>query len=452
MSKDEIKPVKINSLEIENVKRVQLVSFAISPDGLTLIGGNNGEGKTSILDSIAFALGGNSKKPSNIKREGSVAPPKIKITLSNGLIVERKGKNSTLTVTDPSGQSAGQSLLNSFISELALDLPKFMEASDKKKAETLLDILGVGDEVAELEHKEKESSDERVFVGRELKSKKGHVEQLPFYADLPEVPLSSQDLLNQNQEVLARNAENQILRDRVKSIELEGHAIASTLAIKEQRRVELLAMVETLDDETQALKKEKDQKLLDYKTAQKSAKNLLDESTEAISEKLADIDDINNKIRGNLERRAAKEESAAKQKQYDDLTEKIESLRKEKTALMEGAELPLPNLTIDAGKLVYKGQRWDCMSGSEQLIVSAAIVRKLKPQCGFVLTDKLEQMDSHTIKVFNDWLVAEGLQNIGTTVGDREECQIIIEDGKVLQDRRIQKKENKEDKKTWSFN
>ena len=38
MSKDGIKPVKINSLEIENVKRVQLVSFAISPDGLTLIG------------------------------------------------------------------------------------------------------------------------------------------------------------------------------------------------------------------------------------------------------------------------------------------------------------------------------------------------------------------------------------------------------------------------------
>ena len=50
--------VKITSLEVENVKRVKAVQLAPSENGLTIIGGNNGQGKTSVLDSIAWALGG----------------------------------------------------------------------------------------------------------------------------------------------------------------------------------------------------------------------------------------------------------------------------------------------------------------------------------------------------------------------------------------------------------
>ena len=45
--------VKITSLEVENVKRVKAVQLAPSENGLTIIGGNNGQGKTSVLDSIA---------------------------------------------------------------------------------------------------------------------------------------------------------------------------------------------------------------------------------------------------------------------------------------------------------------------------------------------------------------------------------------------------------------
>lgn len=84
------------------------------------------------------------------------------------------------------------------------------------------------------------------------------------------------------------------------------------------------------------------------------------------------------------------------------------------------------------GALTYKGQEWDNMSGSEQLKVSTAIVRKLKPDCGFVLIDKLEQMDLETMKEFGQWLESEDLQAIATRVSTGEECQIIIEDGEVV--------------------
>ena len=108
-------PMKINKLEIENVKRVKAVKMEPSENGLTIIGGNNAEGKTSVLDAIAWALGGNTFRPSEPYREGSTLPPYIHITMSNGLVVERKGKNVDLKVTDPSGQKAGQQLLDSFV-------------------------------------------------------------------------------------------------------------------------------------------------------------------------------------------------------------------------------------------------------------------------------------------------------------------------------------------------
>lgn len=125
--------VKITSFEAENIKRVKAVELKPSESGLTVIGGRNGQGKTSVLDAIAWALGGNRFKPSNAKREGSTTDPRLRVELSNGIVVERKGINSSLKVTDPSGNKSGQNLLDSFLEQLALDLPKFMNASDKEK-------------------------------------------------------------------------------------------------------------------------------------------------------------------------------------------------------------------------------------------------------------------------------------------------------------------------------
>ena len=92
--------LKINNLEIENVKRVKAVRLEPSQNGLTVIGGKNGQGKTSVLDAIAWALGGDKFKPSTPLREGSMAQPNLRVELSNGLVVERTGKNSNLKVID----------------------------------------------------------------------------------------------------------------------------------------------------------------------------------------------------------------------------------------------------------------------------------------------------------------------------------------------------------------
>ena len=228
--------IKINQLEIENVKRIKAVKIEPSASGLTIIGGDNNQGKTSVLDAIAWALGGDRYRPSQPVRNGSVIPPNLHIVMDNGLVVERKGKNSDLKVTDPSGKKGGQQLLNEFVSQMALDLPKFMEASGREKAQTLLQIIGVGDQLSQLENEEKERYNERLYVGRTADQKEKFAKEQPYYPDAPKELVSPSELIRQQQEILARNGENQRKRDRA----LELHAERNRLAEKVNRLKEEL--------------------------------------------------------------------------------------------------------------------------------------------------------------------------------------------------------------------
>ena len=139
-------------------------------------------------------------------------------------------------------------------------------------------------------------------------------------------------------------------------------------------------------------------------------------------------------VRANFDRKRAAEEAQSAMDDYDVKKKEIEEVREKITNLLKGADLPLPELSVDDdGALTYRGYNWDGLSGSEQLRVATAIVRRLNPECGFVLLDKLEQMDTDTLKDFGAWLESEGLQAIATRVSTGDECSIVI-DGTYVPD------------------
>lgn len=409
--------IKINALQVENVKRVKAVALEPSANGLTVIGGKNGQGKTSVLDAIAWALGGDRYRPSNAEREGSTLPPHIKLELSNGLTVERSGKNSALKVVDTTGKRSGQQLLNEFVEQLAIDLPRFLQASNREKADTLLQVIGVGDQVHSLEVKEKEVYNRRHMIGQEADRKRKHADELPHYPAAPKEPVSASQLIRQQQDILARNGENQRKRMRANQIEHEyGKASAHVSLLRSQ----------LTDAEKQLQQLE-----ADLAIAQKDALDLQDESTEEIERSLQEIEQINIQVHANCDREKAEQEAAHYTQQYQDLTKELEEIRHDKYALLDSAQLPLPGLSVEDGELTYNGRKWDCMSGADQLIAATAIVRAINPKCGFVLLDKLEQLDADTLLSFGSWLEEQGLQAIATRVSTGPECSIIIEDGFV---------------------
>lgn len=407
--------VKINSLELENVKRVKAVKLEPTASGLTVVGGKNNQGKTSVLDAIAWALGGAKYKPSQAQREGSLVEPQLHIELSNGMVVERLGKSGSLKVTDPSGQKGNQSLLDGFISQFALDLPKFMEADKNTKAKILLQIIGVGDKLSVFDKQESELYNRRTEIGRIADQKKKYADEMVQWDGVPEEIVSAAELIQQQQEILARNGRNQELRNQVKNLETQKTLLEQRI---EEAQKALNAMHEQFAELMEKLS-----------IANTNAKDLQDESTAELEESIANIDSTNAKVRDNLNKQRAQEEADEYKRQYGDLTTQIEEVRKARMELLNSVEMPLDDLSVQDGELIYKGQKWDNMSGSDQLKVATAIVRKTNPQCGFVLLDKLEQMDIDTMNEFGKWLQDNNLQAIATRVSTGDECSIFIEDG-----------------------
>lgn len=453
------KPVKISSFEIEAVKRVNAVSLEPSEDGLTVIGGRNNQGKTSVIDAIAWALGGDRMKPDAAKNTDSVRDPYMKVTLSNGIVVERKGKNSSLKVTDPTGEKGGQSLLNSFIEGFALDLPKFMEGSNREKADALLEIIGVKDQLEVLDREIEQLYNQRRTIGQMEDQKRGAAEDMPSYPEAPDEPVSASKLIQEQQAILAKNGENQRKREQVDELQsnLEAYrgnegVCLQNISYYEQQIADERKKLEEIRKNISGTEK-------DLITARKTAEELQDESTAEIERKLQDIEKTNEMVRTNAAKKAAEGEADRLKADYDGLTEQIENKRKARLDLLNDAKLPLTGLSVENGELTYSGHTWNDMSGSEQLKVATAIVRAIKPDCGFVLVDKLEQMDLDTLKEFGSWAESEHLQIIGTRVSSGDECSIVIQDGfaidrdgklpTVSEDKPIETRSMPETKKEW---
>ena len=266
--------------------------------------------------------------------------------------------------------------------------------------------------------------DKRTFTGQLAAQKKHFAEELISYPDAPEKPISASDLIRQQQEILARNGENQRLRAQYTELERQEQQCVAELKRTRERIAELEKLREELDTKHTKLFNQR-------KNAEKTVDQLQDESTAELEASIQSIEETNRKVRANLEKARAEDEAAKYASDYDKLTDALEQKRKERLALLNGADLHLLELSVEDGALTYKGKRWRDMSGSDQLRVAAAIVRRLNPDCGFVLLDKLEQMDMTTLEEFGHWLEAEGLQAIATRVSTGSECQIIIEDGMV---------------------
>ena len=409
--------VKIHSLEVENVKRVRAVALDCSGQSLTVIGGRNAQGKTSLLDAIMWTLGGDRFKPSRPLRDGA-DELKTGVRLTNGLLVKRSGVNGSLKVVDETGKAkGGQQLLNEFVSQFALNLPAFMQATDIEKSKMLLEIFpGLGVKLQRLNEEAKRLYDERHALGQIATRKQKHAEDLPFHADAPAELLTGTQMTQRLQDALRLNSENDRLRREVQSVRLAHLAAAERVKLLQRQLAEANAALGDLDAK--------------LARAEAQAEGAKDEDTTSLQRELEQIDAINSKVRQNMDKARAEHESAELGEQYGAITAQLDEVRAQRLALLAEVEMPLPDLTIgDDGQLLYRAARWDGMSGAEQLRVAVAICAAVKPQCGFVLLDGLERMDVGQLREFSEWLDSRGLQAIGTRVGTGDECSIVIEDG-----------------------
>ena len=406
--------MKIVRFELENVKKVRLARIAPAKSGLTVIGGANASGKTSILDGIIYALGGEKYRPTALQNDEGVTPARISIELDGGLLVERKGKNAALKVTDKTGKKFGQKLLDSFCEQLALNLPKFLVMRDEEKASILLKTLGIEDKLAEIDKRETAAYNKRHDYGVIADQKMKFAREAREYPEAGTELVDVSELTKQAAEMAERNNERAMKRHRAK---LAGDQAKEKRDEAERLKLKL---AETIHEA---------ERLEALSTAEVEA----DEDPATIMEQIKEAETTNSKVRTNLDKELAVQEAERCKAEYAELTAAVEAIRAERDSLLFGTAMPLPELTIgknNAGKpiLLYNGKAWDCTSTSEQYKVAVAIVQKLKPECKFVLLDRLESFDKAEMAKLDQWLQERGLQAICTRVGS-DDASIIIEDG-----------------------
>ena len=422
--------VKITSFEIENVKRVQAVTLEPLETGLTIIGGDNYQGKSSCLDAIMSALGGEKFTPSDPIHEGA-DKGSVTIKLSNGLTVTRSftKKGTYLKIDCPDGGKTGQALLNEFINSFALDLSSFLNASEKVKAEVLLNIIGV--DLTPYNEKIAKMEGDRLAVGRQEVKAKGHAESMPYDEEAGSDLLTPTDMMTELEKKISANAKNREIRENVEAWLANLNRQRDKVKEKLERIDDLQKRIVSITKEYQEERDEVERMDKEYTNAIKQAEDLVDEDTTAIKDKLAEIDATNARIHLNLEREKAFNDVANFHEEYLNIQRQIVAIREEKLALLNGASMPLESLSVDNDTLTYKERAWDCMSHSDQMITATAICRAVNPKMGFVLLDKIEAMDMSTLQVFGEWLNQEDLQVISTKVSQGDECSFIIEDGMV---------------------
>ncbi len=170
--------MKIIALQSENVKRLKAVS--IKPDGsLVVIKGDNGQGKTSVLDSIAYALGGEKLCPPQVIRRGAETA-EVTLDLEDFIVTRRwTAGGSTLAVKSREGARypSPQGILDRLVGRLSFDPLAFTRQPAKEQAETLRKLVGLDFTLIDAERAG--LYEERTVVNRDVTVIKGAIAHVP---------------------------------------------------------------------------------------------------------------------------------------------------------------------------------------------------------------------------------------------------------------------------------
>lgn len=400
------------------MKRLKAVE--ITPDGnLVVLSGRNGQGKTSVLDAITYALGGKGAVCAEPIRRGQETA-EIVCDLGD-LVVKRRftaGGGTTLEVTSRDGLRfpSPQAMLDKLVGELTFDPLAFSREKPARQAEILRELVGL--DLAPLDARRAELYTERTAVNKRATSLRARFEAMPRHELAPADPVDVGDLADQLKAAQAANQENAAQRrnlERIRSASLET-------------RKEVDRLREELEDAEDRLRRLDEQQ----KQAETSVAGLQDVDTAALLEQIRGAEAINRQVRENHERRAVAAEHAVADRQSGDLTAQIEAVDQQKAEAIAAARMPVQGLGFDAaGVVTLNGLPLDQASAAEQLRVSVAIGLAMNPKLRVLLIRDASLLDKDSLAMVSEMAKKANAQVWCEMVSDGDGVGIVIEDGMV---------------------
>ena len=437
--------LRIIRLEASNVKRLRAVE--ITPKGdLVTVAGKNGNGKTSVLDSILWALGGGRVIQWKPIRDGE-AKAKIVLDLGNAdglqLIVTRTftakddGEFTTgLTIKTPDGMSpkGEQSFLNQLIGSLSFDPSEFIRAKPDEQVRLLKGIVAIADPEADFDavaKRRQKAFESRADVNRDVQRLKGVVASLAEDPDAPAEAVSMNDLITK--------------LDRCRQAKLD---VATHLREVEAKRTAADVMdqeAQDADDEAERLsvlisgyRREAEEKRADAIAAREAATALeakppaLDGDELEIRDRMGDVDKLNARHLAAQQRQQAVEDLEAAVARASKLTAAIDEADIEVIEMIARADLPVSGLAMTPETVTLRGVPFNQASDAEQLRAALALAMAANPKLRVIRIRDGSLLDEDAIAVIREVAGSEGFQIWMESVygGDQPDA-IILENGMV---------------------
>lgn len=423
---------RIVSLQAENVKRLHAVN--ITPNGnLVIVGGKNGQGKTSVLDSIAMALGGADEVPSMPVRRGEA---KASIVLDLGDIIVRRsftaagGTSLVVENKDKMRASAPQAILDKLTGKVTFDPLAFISMDATKQAATLKKLVGL--DLSQLDSQRKKAYDERTLVNREHDREAARFGLMPLHLNAPAEEQSVTEIVAERDAATAHNAQKATLETvhREAMAAVTGatslrNSVASEIQTLEARLAALRESLKSHDSRVQSLKEAEAK-------AHASLTAFVPVDVSPINTKLANVTQINGWVRANKAKAEAERAVQAIKAKSEALTSQIAEIDRQKDEALAAVKFPVAGLSFDKdGGVVFNGVPFDQSSAAERMRVSVAIAAAMNPKLRVMLVRDASLLDEDGLAQLAKLAEEFDLQVWAERVGQGAECSVIIEDGNV---------------------
>lgn len=410
--------VKIISLETENFKRLRAVRMHVN-DGITVVAGQNAAGKSSVLDSIAAALGGGANIPDKPLRKGA---KKGQIIVETDSITVRRTiteTGSTLTVTAKDGTTlkSPQQILDAMVGDLTFDPFEFTRMKLADQIGALKRAAGVEEQFAKLDREKKEAEDKRRDAGRErdrLKAVVGSMQVL----DKDAQPVDTGAVLEELGKARATVAENQKARDGLKKVQ---DTLAGLVTAREGFEREIASINEKIARGTAWLNE----------NASKIGAEA-DPDVAGLERKLADAGQINQRAQQAEQYRKATAELEAATATYDAQQRVLDDITEDRESVLRASPLPVKGLTFTDDALLLNSIPFAQASTSEQIRASVGIAMAQKPTLRLMLVRDGSLLDDAAMKDLAALAAEHGAQVLVERVGnDAGGMGVVIVDGEV---------------------
>jgi DNA repair exonuclease SbcCD ATPase subunit len=419
-SASDAEPLYITELMAENYKKLKAVR--IKPDGSVVqITGRNGQGKTSVLDSIAAALGGKAHVAKDPLRHGTdrgvvlVDLGKLKVArhfkrTEEGDVTERL----VVEFADGTRPKQPQAVLDELVGELGFDPLQFIRLDPADQFETLRRFVPAVDFDA-IDAANKKDYEERTVVGRRAREEKAAADAVQITLGSPSEVTDTAALRSQLAEAAATN---------------------SSIATRKGRRETAAAEIDQWRTQAEQLRTQADE--LEKKAADQQAK--LDAAppltepvdVSALNHRITVAEKLNEQARVVQDREKHLLAARQYQEHYDALTSQIDSRTREMQGAISAAKMPIDGLSLGSGRAVYfMGVPLEQASAAEQLRVSTAIAMALNPQVKAILIRDGSLLDKDSMRMLAQIAEANKFQVFIERVTDGAGAGVVIEDGEV---------------------